>query len=718
MRPRAILTTAFSATLIACEVPTVPASVENFLPQFAKAQLPLEVLDLGPGVAWEVGPQGFVVGESGGRPTIWKDGTPTVLEPTDRPGRATSINARGEITVSPPKGVVSAGYLIQRRGIVEFRDAVVSDNADGGQVVGFTHEQGAWSWKSGVATNLPPLPGHHIAQAWGVNERGDVVGTSFSASGYEAVIWTKGTPTRLGRGGSPSSRGRDLNNSGEAVGWSLDESGQQRAMYWTRNGDVVRLPDLGASSSVAFGINDRGDISGWIEGPFGAAGGQLRRAVVWAGQDIIILPPLSLGEPSQAYGISARGKVAGYSGGHAVVWSYGAPSSNLPSEINGTVAVDDLGLANVTVTLSGDGAGSTTTVLDGSYTFAGLHAGTYAVSISGFDSEAYSFSHTSVELQLAIGDTRVIDFHGSTPPPPGADVWTKMDTPAHLSKYMAVWGTSVTDVFVGGIEGRPDLNESPGAMLHFDGTSWEQQELPEGTRGVFSISGTASNNVYATAWGRLLHYDGNSWSVELEMPSQNSNDWLWSVWAGAEDEVVVVGAQGRVLRFDGTAWTDESGFTDVDLYDVTGSGSLVIASGRFDLFHRDGGVWVRRSDLIYWPGDGIHGVYAVSPTLAYAVNPNLAVYDGESWTERSQPPLGDHMPGGEAVWASSDADIVVASGVGWPLPVIATYDGASWTVVVPEENSGGLLAVWGTPDGRDVFVVGGGQPGTVFRRRR
>ncbi len=83
------------------------------------------------------------------------------------------------------------------------------------------------------------------------------------------------------------------------------------------------------------------------------------------------------------------------------------------SSILGDVTVEGVGQAGVTVTLSGMSDGTTRTSAEGSYAFTGLRAGTYTVEVSGFDSDAYSFSNTSESATVGVGASAEVDFAGT-----------------------------------------------------------------------------------------------------------------------------------------------------------------------------------------------------------------------------------------------------------------------------------------------------------------
>ncbi|MYC99189.1 MAG: hypothetical protein F4X13_07965 [Gammaproteobacteria bacterium] len=81
------------------------------------------------------------------------------------------------------------------------------------------------------------------------------------------------------------------------------------------------------------------------------------------------------------------------------------------SGVAGRVSGEGMGLAGVTVTLSGAVDASTTTDADGQYSFGGLAAGTYFVRISDYP-EDVSFETVSVEVEVEVGEVGSADFTG------------------------------------------------------------------------------------------------------------------------------------------------------------------------------------------------------------------------------------------------------------------------------------------------------------------
>ena len=250
--------------------------------------------------------QGEIVGlsgssDSGNHAVLWDNGFITDLGmlPGDDSASASGINERGQIIGSggggspggvgfiAPHAVLWDNGTITDLGIVatwfdasassvgrlDFSHAYGINNR--GQIVGVsTTSTGVHAvlWENGTVTDLGALPGHNYSQAFGINERGQIMGLSgmwtddCNAGECTAVLWENGTIMALGipmtAWGLPSG----INNRGQIV-FASNQShiGFNRAVLWD-NGTITDLGALAAPGSGlggAFGNNDRGQIVGF-----------------------------------------------------------------------------------------------------------------------------------------------------------------------------------------------------------------------------------------------------------------------------------------------------------------------------------------------------------------------------------------------------------------------------------------------------------------------
>jgi probable HAF family extracellular repeat protein len=198
-----------------------------------------------------------------------------------------------------------------------------------GQIVGWSRIAGEFRpllWIDGETITLPVLGGRSTgAGATAINAAGQIVGWSFNAEGaLHAALWDRGTVSDLGTLGGPNSMARAINSRSQVVGESLDADLEWRAFLWEK-GDMHDLGTLpGGEFSNANGINERGQVVGSSD----RAGGPYH-ATLWYKGGITDLGTLPGGEmsPSVAYAINDRGQVVGLSGKgaqtHAVLWDRG-----------------------------------------------------------------------------------------------------------------------------------------------------------------------------------------------------------------------------------------------------------------------------------------------------------------------------------------------------------------------------------------------------------
>jgi probable HAF family extracellular repeat protein len=208
-------------------------------------------------------------------------------------------------------------------------------------------------WKAGTFTDLGTLGGNY-SFAHAINNRGQVVGTSTTATGVErAFLWENGTMTQLGTLGGRNSTAAAINNRGQVVGQSETADGAARAFLWD-DGTMTDLGTLGGDWSSATDINDRGQVVGssrvagepysthayvWERGSMTDLGlpegwnfasptainelkqvvgqcgtPQEEHACLWQGESWIDLGALESGTvQSQASDINDRGQIVGYS---------------------------------------------------------------------------------------------------------------------------------------------------------------------------------------------------------------------------------------------------------------------------------------------------------------------------------------------------------------------------------------------------------------------
>lgn len=80
----------------------------------------------------------------------------------------------------------------------------------------------------------------------------------------QAFIWDEHNGFEIiGTLGGNTSIAWDINDHGQVVGYSLDNSDQWHAFYWDEKNGILKLPTLGGNSSQASAINNKGQIVGY-----------------------------------------------------------------------------------------------------------------------------------------------------------------------------------------------------------------------------------------------------------------------------------------------------------------------------------------------------------------------------------------------------------------------------------------------------------------------
>jgi probable HAF family extracellular repeat protein len=163
--------------------------------------------------------------------------------------------------------------------------------------------QRAVLWRDGQIIDLGVLDGAVSSFAYAINDRGQIVGISWTASGeLGGFLWQDGVMRDPGVDGAVPA---DINNHGQVVG-ALNFGGPgEKAFVW-RDGVVTRLASPGQSSR-AIAINDQGEIVGIYH----AGGDEGSRAVRWYRGAMTELGTLLKGNASGVAAINARGQIVG-----------------------------------------------------------------------------------------------------------------------------------------------------------------------------------------------------------------------------------------------------------------------------------------------------------------------------------------------------------------------------------------------------------------------
>lgn len=194
-----------------------------------------------------------------------------------------------------------------------------------------------FKWQDGIANKLGALPGFNSSFPIWVSDNGLVAGISENgidpltgSFAFEAVLWRKdGSIFDLGTLGGNDSIAYAVNNRGQVAGGALNTIPdpyaasvffvpgvtQVHAFRWTTWQGMQDLGTLGGTDSFAFLINERGQIAGWSftnTTVNSSTGYPTLDPFLWENGKMLDLGTLG-GTLGQANGLNNRGQVVGAS---------------------------------------------------------------------------------------------------------------------------------------------------------------------------------------------------------------------------------------------------------------------------------------------------------------------------------------------------------------------------------------------------------------------
>jgi probable HAF family extracellular repeat protein len=267
---------------------------------------------------------GRIAGQLAGRAIVWDGRTVLDIGTLGGPGgRALALSRNGLVTGAADRADgSSAAFLYAGGALRDIGQLGVSSEGAGvnarGQVAGtWVDEAGenhAFRYSHGVARDIGNL-GANSARATGINEAGDVVGSSFLA-GFAAVrafLYHDGCMRDLGTLGGPASAAAAINDAGQIAGTSFVDDDVQHAFLYT--GGVMRdIGSLGGAFTEARALNRAGHVVGYSTYPASEPGSDFSHAFVFRDgvmRDLnLVTERLGVWTLLDAVGINDAGQIA------------------------------------------------------------------------------------------------------------------------------------------------------------------------------------------------------------------------------------------------------------------------------------------------------------------------------------------------------------------------------------------------------------------------
>ena len=169
----------------------------------------------------------------------------------------------------------------------------MSDTADGRNV--------PFLWSKGRMRELP------LNSVSDINDKGQVAGGRLHGTGgFHATVWYRGKVTDLGAGPFDRSNTYGINERGWVIGWTFSATQDERGTLWRhRTSSATDVGTLGGAYTQLKAINDRGQVVGVSQ-----AGNGSEHPVLWRRGVLTDLTTLGVGTGDHIADLNNRGEIA------------------------------------------------------------------------------------------------------------------------------------------------------------------------------------------------------------------------------------------------------------------------------------------------------------------------------------------------------------------------------------------------------------------------
>jgi len=223
-----------------------------------------------------------------------------------------------------PAGHLQPHYKVTDLGDLGGKISIALSINDKGQIVGGSRSASGRShgflWETGKMTDLGVLPKTVVSMARSINNKGQIAGESSDLHGNMfGVLWETGKMTSLGPLGGEYGTVAMINDHGVIVGQRHKSKTERCGFVWSK-GLIADSDTLSGDCLNAKAINDAGLVLG--EAPAGPGDNQDRKSFLWDHGKVIDLAAF------QALCLNNKGQIAGQmtdtkAGSTPAVWEAG-----------------------------------------------------------------------------------------------------------------------------------------------------------------------------------------------------------------------------------------------------------------------------------------------------------------------------------------------------------------------------------------------------------